>query len=170
MAQMVFTQNAVRINVPYNAEFVREIKSLDSKRRQWSPGTKEWIVFEPHVLWAATLTRSYYPDVTEVRSAEFTEKQARTGYQSRSQWRSNYQSGSYDFGSRKATGNPSSNGSSVSTDHQTLFVTPDAPKEVIMSAYRALAKLNHPDKGGDVKQMEAINLAYERIEKTWQYK
>ena len=45
----------------------------------------------------------------------------------------------------------------------TLFVTPGAPFEVIQGAYRALAKLHHPDLGGDDKMMRLVNTAYEVI-------
>lgn len=44
---------------------------------------------------------------------------------------------------------------------RTLFVTPTAPSEVIQGAYRALAKLHHPDRGGDERMMRVINDAYE---------
>ncbi len=44
----------------------------------------------------------------------------------------------------------------------TLFVAADAPIEVVQSAYRALAKLHHPDvKGGNETRMRVINHAYE---------
>jgi curved DNA-binding protein CbpA len=34
---------------------------------------------------------------------------------------------------------------------------------VISASYRALAKLAHPDAGGDAEQMRALNEAYERL-------
>jgi hypothetical protein len=43
----------------------------------------------------------------------------------------------------------------------TLYVTADAPSEVVQGAYRALAKLHHPDLGGDGTTMRLINHAYE---------
>lgn len=45
----------------------------------------------------------------------------------------------------------------------TLFVTPGAPFEVIQGAYRALAKMHHPDLGGDTHVMRQINDAYETL-------
>lgn len=46
-----------------------------------------------------------------------------------------------------------------------LHVTPDAPSEVISAAFRALAKLYHPDRKGQLatSRMAAINAAYERL-------
>lgn len=38
-----------------------------------------------------------------------------------------------------------------------LYVTPDAPVPVAEAAYKALARLYHPDVGGDVQLMQALN-------------
>jgi hypothetical protein len=43
-----------------------------------------------------------------------------------------------------------------------LFLTDDAPLEVIIGAYRALAKVNHPDAGGTDEQMAKLTNAYKR--------
>jgi hypothetical protein len=51
----------------------------------------------------------------------------------------------------------------VRTAHATLFVAPDAPIEVIRAAYKALAMLYHPDLGGDLERMVALNRAYEEL-------
>ncbi len=54
--------------------------------------------------------------------------------------------------------------SPVATDeYRTLFVAPDAPPEVVEAAYKALARMNHPDVGGDTATMRQINAAYERL-------
>ena len=47
--------------------------------------------------------------------------------------------------------------------YQTLFLQPGAPPPVIDAVYRQLAKLYHPDVGGDLRTMQAINDAYARI-------
>ena len=44
-----------------------------------------------------------------------------------------------------------------------LHLLPSAPPEVVKAAYRALAVLNHPDKGGDTNAMQRINDAYRRL-------
>jgi hypothetical protein len=41
-----------------------------------------------------------------------------------------------------------------------LYLLPSAPVEVVKAAYRALATMHHPDHGGDVEKMKAINAAY----------
>lgn len=48
---------------------------------------------------------------------------------------------------------------------KTLYLRSDAPWEVVAAAYRALAKLYHPDKSGnaDERTMLDINRAYEIV-------
>ncbi|MCW5939881.1 MAG: J domain-containing protein [Fimbriimonadaceae bacterium] len=45
--------------------------------------------------------------------------------------------------------------------HDVLGVSPDAPTEVVEAAYRALARIHHPGKGGDSGYMAEINAAIE---------
>jgi hypothetical protein len=45
----------------------------------------------------------------------------------------------------------------------TLHLLPSAPPEVVKAAYRALAVLNHPDKGGCEETMKRLNEAYKRL-------
>jgi len=47
--------------------------------------------------------------------------------------------------------------------YETLCVISTAPKEVIQAAYRALAKIHHPDAGGNLKKMQEINAAWEAL-------
>lgn len=42
-----------------------------------------------------------------------------------------------------------------------LWLRPGAPVEVVKAAYRVLSQRHHPDHGGDVRTMQAINRAYE---------
>ena len=44
-----------------------------------------------------------------------------------------------------------------------LWLRPGAPSEVVNAVYRALAKMHHPDYGGDNEMMQLINAAYERV-------
>jgi hypothetical protein len=45
----------------------------------------------------------------------------------------------------------------------TMHLLPTAPPELVTVAYRTLAKLAHPDRGGDVHRMQALNVAYELL-------
>lgn len=51
-------------------------------------------------------------------------------------------------------------------DRRTLYVTDDAPPAVVHAAYKALARLYHPDAGGDTHRMQTINVAYDRLKPT----
>jgi hypothetical protein len=42
---------------------------------------------------------------------------------------------------------------------QRLYILPEAPVEVAEAAYKALARLHHPDVGGDTETMQALNEA-----------
>lgn len=44
-----------------------------------------------------------------------------------------------------------------------LFVTSDAPLEVIKASYRVLASIYHPDHGGSNEKMAKLNAAYEKV-------
>lgn len=46
-----------------------------------------------------------------------------------------------------------------------LHLRESAPEVVIRAAYRALALICHPDRGGDAEEMRRINLAYETLER-----
>jgi len=45
--------------------------------------------------------------------------------------------------------------------YATLHLLPSAPPELVTAAYRALAQLHHPDRGGDTGAMIVINRAVE---------
>ncbi len=59
---------------------------------------------------------------------------------------------------------PQSNAVAV-TPFAVLHLTPDAPADLVPIVYRHLAKAFHPDRGGDTRQMQQINEAYEKIRK-----
>lgn len=47
--------------------------------------------------------------------------------------------------------------------HEVLFVTEDAPLEVIRASYYVLAEIYHPDHGGDSEKMIELTEAYDQI-------
>jgi hypothetical protein len=52
---------------------------------------------------------------------------------------------------------------SLSSPFTTLHLLPSAPPEVIKAAYKALARIHHPDARGDAAKMIEINRAYETL-------
>lgn len=48
--------------------------------------------------------------------------------------------------------------------HSVLYLKSNAPREVVIAAYRALSKIHHPDRrGGDAARFKTIQKAYEEI-------
>lgn len=51
----------------------------------------------------------------------------------------------------------------VNDPYAVLHLLPSAPAEVIRAAYKAMALLCHPDRGGDTEMMQRVNAAYGRL-------
>ena len=49
--------------------------------------------------------------------------------------------------------------------YQALYLLPTAPPEVVRAAYRALALLLHPDRGGNEEAFQHLQTAYEVLKK-----
>jgi hypothetical protein len=47
--------------------------------------------------------------------------------------------------------------------YKTLCVVPGCPPALVKAAYRCLAQIHHPDKGGSSEAMQKINEAYRRL-------
>ncbi|MBN2311731.1 MAG: DnaJ domain-containing protein [Candidatus Hydrogenedentes bacterium] len=50
--------------------------------------------------------------------------------------------------------------------YKMLGISPSAPWDAVEKAYRAKAKIHHPDRGGDQDTMRALNEAYSKIKKS----
>lgn len=48
-------------------------------------------------------------------------------------------------------------------DYALLHLRSDAPVFIVEAVWRALAKLHHPDRGGDEETFKRLNAAYQRI-------
>lgn len=53
--------------------------------------------------------------------------------------------------------------STIDPDLATLYLLPAAPPELIPVCYRTLAKVMHPDAGGDADAMRRLNSAFDRL-------
>jgi DnaJ-class molecular chaperone len=53
--------------------------------------------------------------------------------------------------------------SSGPDDYAVLYLHRDAPVNIVEIVWRALAKLHHPDRGGDEETFKKISAAYQRI-------
>ncbi len=118
------------------AELIDELKTIDPLWRRWEPSTKSWIISnnDEALGWLAWAKQNY-------------EAQIKHG----------------EPNARKESAPPRKAENYPQTAHAALHLTPDAPPELVKAAYRCLATLHHPDKGGDTATMQAINAAYRQL-------
>lgn len=148
---------------PYNANFVNQLKALvPPDLRMWEGDEKRWYVFESFVEQVIELAENYWPNIDTDYYREPAYGSGRSKQGSGYKWDSQDYQGNHTDSGHSQHAAWTSNGS---TDHDALYVKPNAPKEVITAAYKALAKLYHPDTGGNAARMQTVNLAYERLKK-----
>lgn len=124
---------------------IAELKSLPARDRWYDEHAKTWTVRLLHVDFALSLLRDVF-GMDAVRVLVTPERSGRDPWreQTRDRW----------------TAPP------ASSPHAVLYVTPDAPRCVIESAFRALAKRTHPDAiGGDGASFRRLHDAYETLTK-----
>lgn len=61
----------------------------------------------------------------------------------------------------------SSQPTDIPSEYRTLYLLPNAPREVVKASFRALSLLHHPDmQGGNAKRFREIKGAYDKIMRT----
>lgn len=168
MARIVYKHQRVELETPYVQLFVDEMRSIPSRFRSWVPERRVWIVYSPYVDRAVTFTLNLFPSAEVVGTP--TSETGNKG--SGSHWEDNSRSGYWDgqhYGGQSHKGSyNASGGATTGGDHQTLYLTHDAPESVVKAAYKALAILYHPDRSTDpaaTRKMQDVNAAYDRIKK-----
>jgi hypothetical protein len=48
-------------------------------------------------------------------------------------------------------------------DYATLYLLPSAPPSIVDVVWRTLARMHHPDRGGDEEIFKRLNVAYQKI-------
>lgn len=139
-ARIAYTNADILISCPVEnwravEAFVNELKRIPSRQRKWLAETKLWRVSLVYEAVALRHLDHYFGGHVVV---DLVELQA---------------DDEHHILQRHPLADP----------HRVLFVTPDAPPEVIKAAYRALTKLHHPDVGGNTARMQAINAAAARL-------
>lgn len=153
--------NEVVIETPYSASFVSALKAVIPKTfRRYDSGI--WYVNPTYYSCVLTLLKAYFGSTYIDSVGGVSEPQV-------SGWKEAWDVFVATDGKRaeqEQSYNHSATQKSVSkTVYQTLYVTEDAPKQVIVAAYRALAQLHHPDNGGDTEVMSRINAAYQELKR-----
>jgi hypothetical protein len=119
---------------PYIPALIGGFKSLPFRFRDYAPDDgKLWTIKPPYAEEALTLILRYVPDA----QVEYT-----------------HQSQTHRTGAAPGA---------VSDHFATLHLLPTAPPELIGAAYRALAKLTHPDCGGDPAAMRRLTEAHDAL-------
>jgi hypothetical protein len=172
----------VHLYTPFDASFIDRLKALvPQDLRTWDRDLGAWYVFETYAEQAVALARSYWPDIdlshygpprresqgfTYSGNARTWREQQERARRERERQDQQRREQAETFHRRQQAGwQNTASVQRASSDHATLFVTADAPPEVIRAAYKALALLYHPDKGGSVTKMQALNSAMDALRK-----
>jgi len=118
----------------YIPAVVSGFKDYPARFRDYAPGDgKAWTIKPPYAEDALRLILRYAPDA----DVEYT---------------------------RRTTSNATTRTRQVNNNHfQVLHLLPTAPPELIDAAFRCLAKLHHPDVGGDAATMRRLTDAHDAL-------
>lgn len=175
-AKLTYRNARVRVETPYVGAFVEALKAMvPAHYRSWQAYDKVWIIYAPYVSEVRRLTLTYFDTVEEINVAERDastaqeqrEKQEREAEAERRRQeydRAGFYEGNFnDFFNRRNTRPP--NPFAAGDDYAVLFVSPDAPREVVFASYKSLALVNHPDRGGTTEAMQKLNAAFDNIKR-----
>lgn len=145
----------------YDPDAVERIKEIPSQQRKYDPGLRCWFISNEALaldllaeLPQFVFGGEKYHEGRPAWLAERSEWITRRGWDRKEQGRKRARDGRQPFQAGEVVG-----------PYAVLNLTNAAPPELVAAAYRALAKLHHPDAGGDEDTMKAINAAYEELTK-----
>ena len=138
--------DGAEVRAPYNEDFKEFLKQhIPWQFREWRPVEKAWWVSREYVSDLLDMCHHFFAHVEEVNgSTDYT------GHAHRKK--------------EPPPKRPSTK--QYKGPHATLYLLPEAPKEVVKAAYRVLAKTLHPDLGGSNGEMQELNRAYKEITDT----
>lgn len=148
-ARVRYTLLNMRVMAPFDTDFVAELKSGIASRK-WEPKDKEWVINLRERKEAIEILRKFYDPITEENSPPGEQQKKKRERR------------------RQSTNKASFVGVATTSEYADLHLLPNAPPELIRSAYRTLSKLYHPDTNkisGSEEKMKTINRAYEIIMK-----
>ena len=141
-AKIAWYEGELWAATPYKESFIDAFKrEIPHEYRCWEKGHKMWRVSPEYAFEVQNLLTFYYGGFQTVRPAELgLEPEA---------------------GHRRAAPAPEQQKRSP---YEVLHLRESAPPELVRAAYKCLALLHHPDKGGSLADMQAINGAYEVLQ------
>jgi hypothetical protein len=135
----------VTLTFPFSAEFVADLKSaVRFPLRRWIPEDRVWAIRIAAFSRVHELLETHFPGM-EMKVAQDAADMIREQYES-------------TIERPMLKSYPNSWG-----PYRELYLNDDAPECVVSAAYKALARVYHPDLGGDGETMSRINQAYEEI-------
>lgn len=145
----------VYLYLPYDAGYVAWIKDhVPAGQRTWEADEKRWWIAETYADGAVKMARTVFPLLDT------------SAYDGKGQQRphEDYRQAGFGGNARQQTQRQEA---PASGPHAILFLLPSAPAEVVNAAYKALAKVYHPDAGTrpDTLRMTAINNALDELKK-----
>lgn len=157
----------ILVETPYDADFVEAIKvAIPKSHRVYDRGL--WTIDVQYYSCAVILMQHFWGSKYIDAVGGVAEPQTQAWREPWNVWRN---SKDRQFRREQKTHKADSStwsilgGGAPTSAFLTLYVTGNAPKEVIKAAYRALAQMHHPDSGGDTETMARINAAYQELQK-----
>jgi len=143
-----FTGYSVKLKSEHADEFEEAIASLKrlipAYSRRYSPPLKEWRI----ELAAEDCLREWLDYLARNFAIQIEERQGGPAA---------------GGGAHSRRPQPPAQPSKTEQAFATLHLLPSAPPELIKIVYRELAKLNHPDRGGNLRAMQEINAAFDHL-------
>lgn len=141
IARYAIFNGAVWLHTPYTEDFLAELRDrIPARQRRWDADLGLWEVHIRLRSVAVDILCNHYDQVERVAAAEL------------------------GLGVDLAADDAADN--AVVAAFAALHLRPSAPPELVKVAHRTLAKLYHPDKGGDLATMQRINSAAAFLERT----
>lgn len=141
MVSIDYDRSTLTLRMPFHAECVNQFKSaIPQQARQWDPDEKAWY-----------FNASFFPQLLHVLRRFFSDSDI---------YISEEVPGYLSLADLLNVSVPQNQGG----PYGELFLTPNAPPELVKFVYRKLARMYHPDTGkGDLEKMKRLNLAYEKL-------
>lgn len=165
-AVLVREGQRLRVITPYVPEFLAEMKAgIPHYAREYDPDSRHWLIDADQEGELRDILETWFEIVTVVSEAEALrrEQAARKAAAAGATTNAPPPRGGTGHGSDECARIVRS----VWREEAVLYLLPGAPKAVVDAAYRAVARLTHPDVNGSDKHadMVKVNLAYEAISK-----
>lgn len=155
---------------PFNAEWVTAVKQIIPLGSRKFEGGGCWQFDPRYYLCVKTITEHFFGNTIIDSTGGIPETQV-LGW--KENWaayialseRARQESDNWRKAHTGQRGEPVPRKPVAASAYATLYVTENAPREVIIAAHRALASTHHPDRGGDTEVMARINAAFQELKK-----